>query len=237
MSKNSRLAVSHLAPTSCQKIKVAVVDDHPLFRAGVTKSLSQSGMFEVVGEGATADEAVSLAREMGAGILLMDVRMPGNCVDAMIEIAQSIPAVKFVVLTALDDESLVRRCLDAGATGYILKGIAAAELAEALRSIAQGGGYISPKLAAQLLIRRRHADVRVDRDATLHALTPREEQILRGVTQGLSNREIGDRVNLSEKSVKHHMTSVLQKLQARNRVEAAVIARLRYTGDDSEAAE
>jgi two-component system nitrate/nitrite response regulator NarL len=211
-----------------KRLRVAVVDDHPIFRAGVIESLTQSGSFEVVGEGASTADAVRLAAEASPDIMLLDVRMPGDGVEATVEISRRWPTVKIVVLTAFDDEALVTRSLSAGASGYVLKGVSSHELKDSLRAVAEGGGYVSPSLAARLLAKRGKPSPDASNVTLFLALTPREEKILRCVTQGLSNREIGEQLGLSEKSIKHHMTNILQKLQARNRVEAAMMARSCY---------
>jgi DNA-binding NarL/FixJ family response regulator len=217
------------APKDAQKrLRVAVVDDHPIFRAGVIESLTQSGNFDVVGEGASSADAVRIAGDTAPDIMLLDVRMPGDGIEATVEISRRWPAVKIVMLTAFDDEALVTRSLSAGASGYVLKGVSASELKDSLRAVAEGGGYVSPSLAARLLAKRGQPSPDATNVTLFLALTPREEKILRGVTLGLSNREIGEELGLSEKSIKHHMTNILQKLQARNRVEAAMMARTCY---------
>jgi two-component system nitrate/nitrite response regulator NarL len=211
-----------------RRLRVAVVDDHPIFRAGVIESLIQSGHFDVVGEGANSADAVRLAGEASPDIILLDVRMPGDGIEATVDISQRWPGVKIVMLTAFDDEALVTRSLSAGASGYVLKGVSAGELKDSLRAVAEGGGYVSPSLAARLLAKRGKPSPDASNVTLFLALTPREDRILRGVTLGLSNREIGEQLGLSEKSIKHHMTNILQKLQARNRVEAAMMARTCY---------
>jgi DNA-binding NarL/FixJ family response regulator len=216
------------APAAAHLLKIAVVDDHPIFREGVCATLRNSGLFEVVGQGQSCEDAIHLAENFLPDLMLLDLRMPGDGMTAIRSISRSCPAVKIVVLTAFDDEANVTRSLHAGASGYLLKGASAAELVETLTTIADGGSYVSPGLAARLLAKRRPETQSPANLALFLSLTAREEHILRGVTEGLSNREIGARLGLSEKSIKHYMTNILQKLHARNRVEAAMLARQRF---------
>jgi DNA-binding NarL/FixJ family response regulator len=201
---------------------VLVIDDHPLYREGVVDSLNRAGRFRVVGEGATADEAIELADTLDPDLILMDIRIPGDGITATGTIAQTRPTTKIVILTALDDEMHVSRGLQAGACGYVLKGVSGDELASTLEDIARGGAYVSPALAARLLAGRPDTS----RQNVSATLTAREQLILRWVGAGLSNREIGEIVGLAERSVKHYMTSILTKLGVRNRIEAAMLAHI-----------
>jgi DNA-binding NarL/FixJ family response regulator len=206
-------------------IQVAVVDDHPLFREGVVNTLSGSPDIEVVGQGSTADDAVRLARDLLPDVLLVDISMEGGGINAVRAITESYPVIKIIMLTVSESEEDVLRSLKAGARGYILKGVTARELVKIVCAVHAGEAYVTPALAASLLV-----DLREDRQSLgpspspLDELTEREHQILELLAKGSSNKEIARELNLSEKTVKHYMTNILQKLQVRNRVEAALLA-------------
>lgn len=206
-------------------IRVVVADDHPLFRNGVVRTLEEEADITVVAEGASADDAVRLVNEHAPDVALLDISMPGNGINAARRIAETCPAVRIAMLTVSESDQDVMKALEAGATGYVLKGVGAQDLIAMIRSVAAGESYVSPSLAARLLVAMKASDGAPTPQSALSTLTDREEQILRLVANGLSNKEVGRELNLQEKTVKHHMTSILQKLQARNRVEAAVIAR------------
>lgn len=206
-----------------EAIRVIVVDDHPLFRSGVARTLAEQADIIVVGEGASASEAVELAGRLAPDVALLDISMPGNGIAAAGAIAEARPAVRIAMLTVSENDQDVMNALEAGASGYVLKGVGGAELVSLVRSIASGESYVSPSLAARLLVAMKSEAQ--SPQLALSSLTDREEQILRLVAEGLSNKEVGRKLELQEKTVKHHMTSILNKLKARNRVEAAVIAR------------
>lgn len=209
-------------------IRVVVVDDHPLFRDGVVRSLQEHGDIAVLGDGGSTEEAISLVDLHLPDIICLDISMPGGGIEAAREIGRRYPAVRIVMLTVSEEDEDVLSALQAGARGYVLKGVGARELVELLRGIAEGASYVSPELAARVLtaMKQPAGDGRPI-DDPIAALSNREEQILRLLTQGLSNKEIGRELDLQEKTVKHYMTNILQKLQVRNRVEAALLARER----------
>lgn len=204
-------------------IRVAVIDDHPLLREGIVRTLEAEADFTVVGEGGSADEAVEIAQEHLPDILMLDVSMPGGGIEAARRVADSCPVVRIVMLTVSEDEKVVSAALQAGVRGYILKGVSGRELTALLRGIHNGETYVTPALAGRIL-----ADIGGSQDreegAALTTLTSREEQILRLVSGGLSNKEIARQLDLSDKTVKHYMTNIFQKLHVRNRVEAALLA-------------
>ena len=208
-----------------ERLQVAIVDDHPLFREGVSQALSRQPDIEIVGEGGTAEEAIAIAARRLPDVMLLDVSMPGGGINAVREIAATYPVINVVMLTVSQDEEDVTTALRAGARGYVLKGVAARDLVEIVRSIARGEVYVTPSLAASLLFDMNRAGPNRSSSTGLDDLTERERQILERVAAGDSNKEIGAQLQLSEKTVKHHMTNILQKLQVRNRVEAALLAR------------
>jgi DNA-binding NarL/FixJ family response regulator len=206
-------------------IRAVVVDDHPLFREGVTRSLEESGQFMIAAQGGSADDAVRLVTEFNPDIVLLDLSMPGGGIHAAARIAQQAPDVKVVVLTVSEANDDIMAALKAGAKGYVLKGVGSAALVEIMQGIANGESYVSPSLAARLLTEMRLRPPPSLADDPLSTLTEREEQILRLVAQGMSNKEVGRKLDLQEKTIKHHMTRILEKLHVRNRTEAAMLLR------------
>src|SRR5262245_4167239 len=205
------------------RLRVAVVDDHPLFREGVVNTLHGARELEVVGEGGSADDAVRIANQELPDILLLDVNMPGGGIEAARSIAQGCPIVKMIMLTVSESEQDVAQALEAGAKGYVLKGASGSELLKTIFAISRGESYITPGLAARLLTQVKRQ--KPGQSAPLLELTERGEQILAHVARGLTNKEIARALSLSEKTIKHHMTNIMQKLQVRNRVEAAMVFR------------
>ena len=215
-----------------EPLQIAIVDDHPLFREGVAHSLGKHEDITVVAQGASADDAVAIAGAQLPDVLLLDISLPGGGVNALRRIAASYPVVKVIMLTISQDEEDVTSALRSGARAYVLKGVAARELAGIVRSVAAGDVYVTPSLAATLLFDLSSPAPASNRTPRLlDELTERERQILEGVAEGKSNKEIAVSLTLSEKTVKHHMTNILQKLQVRNRVEAALLARADDRGE------
>ncbi|MEH6469710.1 MAG: response regulator transcription factor [Halopseudomonas sp.] len=207
------------------KISMVLADDHPLFREGVARTLSAEADFEIAGEANNAQEAVELTKNLLPDIVLLDISMPGSGIEAARQISVSCPVVKIIMLTVSEQDDDVLAALQAGARGYILKGIGGKELVQIIRAVHQGESYVSPDLAARLLVEMREQDSPTTTRDPLSELTAREEQILKGVARGLSNKEIGLELTLQEKTIKHYMTNILQKLHVRNRVQAALIAK------------
>ncbi len=203
------------------KIKVGIVDDHPLLRQGVAATLSRVEDFEVVEQGGCADEAREISARCQPDVLLMDVNMPGDTFAAVRAISKAQPKVKVLMLTVSESEDDAYSALEGGAQGYVLKGVSGPELIQAIRTVAKGETFITPVLATRLLSNfRKHQTEQRGVD-----LTHREEQIIREVSNGLTNREVAAKLGLSEKTVKYYMTNVMQKLHARNRVEAVAAVR------------
>ncbi|RMF33716.1 MAG: DNA-binding response regulator [Alphaproteobacteria bacterium] len=207
-------------------VSIVLVDDHPLYRDGVVRTLNESRRFRVVAEGGTADEAVELVRAHRPALALVDISMPGSGITAARRICAGFPGTAVVMLTASEADDDVMEALKAGARGYVLKGVGGAELMRILDEVASGGSYVQPALAARLLTAMRSREREEAGAAELVGeLTKREEDILKLVAQGKSNKEVARDLDLQEKTVKHYMTNILQKLQVRNRTEAALIAR------------
>jgi len=211
-----------------ERIRVAVVDDHAMFRAGVIQSLGLDSEIEVVGEGASAEEAVQLAKELAPDLILLDVSMPGNGIEAARKILRMPKPPQVAMLTVSEDDDDVMGALDAGAVGYLPKGIRAADLVATVRSLMGGRTFVSPDLALRLLSNKARAEA-----GPLASLSDQEKRTLRLVARGLSNREVGERLDVQEKTIKYHVTNILRKLKARNRVEAVLVAK-REWGDNVE---
>lgn len=210
-------------------IRILVVDDHPIFRRGLAMTLSEMDDISICGEGASADDAVNLSMQLDPDVVLLDLSMPGGGIAALRRILEQQPGKRVAVLTASEDSDDVMQALGAGATGYVLKGIGSRALVDAIRGIARGEGYVAPALGARILSElrmdepQRHDGGPEDAELLLSQLTPREEQVLQLVAAGYSNKEIAREGDMQEKTVKHHMTRILQKLHVRNRTEAAML--------------
>lgn len=208
-----------------EKIRIVVADDHPLYREGVARSLADDAAFAVVGQAADADAAVDLAGRLRPDIVLLDISMPaGGGISALTRIVAQEGAPKVAMLTVSEEDDDVMQALKAGAVGYILKGVGSRELVSIVKDVARGQSYVSPTLAARILNAMRDGAAK-RAENPLGDLSKREEDILRLVAEGKSNKEVGRVLDLQEKTVKHYMTTILQKLHVRNRVEAAVMAR------------
>jgi two-component system, NarL family, nitrate/nitrite response regulator NarL len=203
-------------------ISLVIVDDHPLFREGVAAALQNEGDFTVLAEGQNAKEALELAKKHLPDIILLDITMPGNGLEAAKAIATACPVTKIIMLTFSEEEDDVNTALRAGARAYVLKGVSSRELKNIIRSVYDGHVYITPSLAAGML--RELSKPSDSPKNLLEELTEREHGILELVASGKSNKAIGNELGLTEKTVKHYMSNILQKLQVRNRVEAALLA-------------
>lgn len=202
-------------------IRILLADDHPLFLEGVAHSLGAEPDFEVIAQAGSGEEAVELAHRLHPDMVLLDVTMPGiGGVAAVGKIAASAPGVRIMMLTVSENQENLMAALKAGAHGYVLKGVSASELRAITRRVASGEAYVTPALAADLLTVFSHPHP----TDSFSELTARETKILKLLGQGLTNREIGEHMCLAEKTVKHYMTSILQKLHVRSRTEAALIA-------------
>lgn len=203
-------------------IRLILADDHPIFRDGLVQSITETGEFDVVGVGGSAQEAIDLAREHAPDVALLDLSMPGSGLTAAKQIVDEKLASFVAMLTVSEDDGDVTQALEVGAIGYVLKGVSAEDLRQILKGIARGEAHVSPALAARVLqIMNKPKKVESN---PIDDLTKREEDILRLVAVGKSNREVAEALELQEKTIKHYMTVILSKLHARNRVEAALIA-------------
>ena len=210
------------------RIKILLVDDQPLFREGLSTLLSVHPDLEVVGEAANGAEAIRLARSLLPLVVLMDLQMPVlDGVAATRRLHEEQPNCRVIVLTTFDDDELVFDGLRAGAVGYLLKDAPSEKLAEAIRVAARGETFLQPSVAAKVVAefaRLSRKTVTIANPVT-EPLSEREIEILRLIAQGASNREIAGTLFLAEGTVKNHVTSILGKLEARDRTQAALKAK------------
>jgi two-component system, NarL family, nitrate/nitrite response regulator NarL len=206
-------------------IKLAIVDDHPLFREGVVRTLEQIGGFEIVAQGSSRDDALRIAEDQQLDILLMDISVPGGGLSAIGPALERHPDLKIVMLTVSEENQHVMTALQSGARGYVLKGVGSRTLAAILRTVAMGERYVCPQLSARVLVDLSSQSTAIEKPDVLAELTSREREILTLVAAGLSNKRIGLQLNLHEKTIKHHMTRILAKLNVSNRTEAAMTLR------------
>jgi DNA-binding NarL/FixJ family response regulator len=204
-------------------VAIAVIDDHPLLREGVSGTLQAVDGFEVVDQGESYQDALRIAHEAMPDIILLDISMPGGGVEAARDIHEALPSIKLVMLTASEDEKDVMTALQAGANAYILKGIGGKKLIEIIRRVSSGETFITPGLATSILMHSYNQEP-AQSPSLLDKLNERESSILKALSRGLTNKQIADELFLSEKTIKHYMTNILRKLQVKNRVEAALMA-------------
>ncbi len=205
-------------------IRVVLADDHPIFREGLVRSIAEDPGFVVVGEAGTADEAIALVETERPDVALLDVSMPGGGIAAAAAIATRFPGTRIAMLTVSENDHDVLAAMKAGAIGYVLKGVSASGLRDILREVAAGKPHVSPSLAAA------GAGGDAGRRRTPRPAAHRRPHQARGghpAPRGARPQQQGggEALGLQEKTVKHYMTTILEKLQARNRVEAALIAR------------
>jgi DNA-binding NarL/FixJ family response regulator len=206
-------------------IRVLVVDDHALFRHGLVSVLGSAADLEVVGEARDGMEAVEQAAELQPDVVLMDVRMPSvNGIEAARRIRTAQPTVRILMLTESEDEEDLYAAVRAGATGYLLKEVAIDEIADAIRAVANGQALVSPSMTTKLLSEFNSLSRRLVEEHDGRRLTDRELEVLRLIARGMSNKDIGTELVIAENTVRNHVRNILEKLQVRSRVEAAMYA-------------
>lgn len=200
-------------------IRVLVVDDHPVVRQGLMAVLEDEPDFHVAGAASSGEEALVLAERLKPDVVLLDLEMPGMDGVAVIpQLARVAPQACVIVFTAYDADERVFGAIRAGARGYILKGAAAGEITHAIRTVKAGGSHLAPRVAARVM-----AQVRSPQRPT-GGLSAREREVLHLVAAGQSNKEIGRSLGITERTVKFHVTSILNKLGAENRAQAVALA-------------
>ena len=209
-------------------MRVLLADDHALFRAGLASLLKAWG-FEVVGQAGNGEEAIARARELHPDLIFMDINMPKmDGIDATRRIAEEMPECAVVMLTVLDDDKSVFEAVKAGARGYVIKSAPPAEVVEAIRVVARGGGYLSPSRAVVVMQEFARVNrLRAHGKEVFAELSKREMEILALLGKGMRNREVAEELFISEKTVKNHVSSILAKLNVTDRIEAALLA-VRY---------
>ncbi len=202
-------------------VRVFLLDDHEVVRCGLRELLESSGDIKVVGEAARADEALRRIPAVRPDVAVLDARLPdGNGIEVCREIRSSLPSVACLILTSYDDDEALFAAIMAGAAGYLLKQIRGTDLVDAVHRVARGQSLLDPAVTANVLTRLREGPPGTD--PRLEALSDRERAVLALIADGLSNREIGTRLYLAEKTVKNHVSRLLAKLQMQRRTQVAV---------------
>ena len=205
-------------------LRILIVDDHEVVRIGLKTLLGRYPQFQVVGEADTAQTAVQQAVSQQPDVVIMDIRLPGKSgIDATREITQTLPNTKVIVLTSFAEDNLLFEAIVAGASGYILKQINSKELVRALETVGRGENLLDPAVTQKVFDRVRQTAREAEGEGFAR-LTERELQVLALVAEGKTNKEIAERVYLSEKTVRNYVSSVLEKLNLSTRAEAAAYA-------------
>ena len=195
-------------------IRILIVDDHPVVLAGLTSMLSTQPDFEVVGSASGGEEALQMLRTRTADILLLDLRMPGmNGVDTLLAIRGERIHVRAIILTSFETDEDIYRSVQAGAQGYLLKGAPQSDMVEAIHAVHAGRRYLPRHIAARLAERIMRTE-----------LTARELEVLHMLARGLTNKEIGNALEISGNTVRNHVNSIIEKLEVSDRTEAATTA-------------
>ncbi len=203
-------------------IRVYLLDDHELVRRGIRELLASQGDIEVVGESGLAQEAASRIPALRPDVAILDQRLPdGLGVEVCRQVRSVDPGIAVLILTSYDDDEALFAAIMGGAAGYVLKQIKGTDLVEAVRRVAAGQSMLDPAVTAQVLARLREGP---PEDAVTKHLTPKERQILELVGEGLTNRQIAERLTLAEKTVKNYVSTVLGKLGVESRTQAAIIS-------------
>jgi DNA-binding NarL/FixJ family response regulator len=203
-------------------IRVFLLDDHEIVRRGIKELLESEGDIEVVGESGLAQEAARRIPALKPDVAILDARLPdGSGIDVCREVRSVDPSISALILTSYDDDDALFAAIMAGAAGYILKQVGGHDLIETVRRVAAGQSTLDPSVTARVLDRLRHG---VQGDPELEPLSAQEQRILDLVGQGLTNREIAERMFLAEKTVKNYVSSMLAKLGLSSRTQAAIFA-------------
>jgi DNA-binding NarL/FixJ family response regulator len=196
---------------------IVLVDDHKLMRDGVKTLLERSGEFRVVGEAETGSDAVTLARKLLPDLVLMDIGLPGmNGIEATTEVLRHCGNTKVAILSMYDDENSVVSAIRSGARAFILKKASAAELLDALRTVARGGSYLSSQVSDRLLTRIQRGDLETHDRGQLEMLSPRELQVLRLVAEGKTSKDIAVLLDLGLQTVRSYRKTMMKKLGVNN---------------------
>jgi DNA-binding NarL/FixJ family response regulator len=206
-------------------IRVLIVDDHTLFRRGIASLLQQQKGIEVVGEAKDGDEGIQLAQTLKPDVILMDVKMPKrDGIQATQAIREALPDVRIIMLTVSEEDDDLFSAVKAGATGYLLKNVEPDQLVKAIHLLVKGEAVIPHAMASKLLTEFGHIAQTASPGPKLTPLTEREKDVLKLLSKGESNKEIGNALSISEHTVKIHLKNILKKLHMNNRIQAALYA-------------
>jgi len=208
--------------------RIVIVDDQALFREGLRTLLSIRPDMDVVGEAASGDEAITLVEQLRPSVVLMDLRMPkGDGIQATARLRERCPEIPVLVLTTFDDDANLFGALRAGAVGYLLKDVSSETLVSAIHAATRGESFLQSTVTGRVVgaFARLMESGGPKAEALVLPLSPREREIVSLLGSGASNKEIADRLNLAEGTVKNHVTSILTKLDVRDRTQAALRAR------------
>jgi two-component system response regulator DevR len=206
-------------------IRLLIVDDHEMVREGLKAILVSEPDFSIVGEAASAEQALELTERLQPDIALVDIRLPGtNGIELCRIINERYPQTAVIILTTFTDESLVAQCIQAGARGFIVKDIERLDLKRSIRAVARGEAAIDTKVAASVLAQLRRSPPQAEPAPAPDLLSSQQLVILRLVAQGLSSREIATQLYLSENTVKGYVQEILHRLGVKNRTEAVMVA-------------
>jgi DNA-binding NarL/FixJ family response regulator len=208
------IARDTISKMEAQSIRVVIVDDHPVVRFGLAAIIGLQPDMTVVAEAGSGEEAVNICARQAADVVLMDLRLPKmSGVDAIRALRKTLPKLRFIVLTTYDGDEDIHRALEAGAQAYLLKAMSHNDLANAIRTVHAGRKFLPPSISKSLAGRPPHSD-----------LSAREMQVLELIVKGLSNKEIGDALSISEATVKWHVNMILSRLNVTDRTQATVAA-------------
>lgn len=219
-------------------VKLYVADDHSLFREGLVRIFELEEDIEVVGEGSDGEEAIEHVLKIIPEVVLMDINMPKiTGVEATKRIKTECPQVKVIILSIHDDESYIFETIRAGASGYLLKDVEGKVLVDAIKHVASGGSFIHPRVTSKVLKEFTRLSeeaengqvytpptIEIPHEVWDHKLTTREKEILVLMAKGMSNRDVSDKLFISEKTVKNHVSNIFQKMQVRDRTQAVIEA-------------
>lgn len=212
-------------------MRILLVDDHEVVRLGVRALLEDEPGMEVVGEAGTVQEAMSLVRELLPDVVVLDLRLPdGHGVDVCRQIKTELPETRIIVLTSFPNDEVILDAISAGADGYVLKQIGSGELLTALERVGRGESLLDPAITSRVFARMREMH-KLERASAFAALTDQEMKILALIAQGQTNQEIGDALNLSEKTARNYVSRILNKLHLTSRAQAAAYAARHHIED------
>jgi two-component system NarL family response regulator len=211
-----------------EKIRVLLADDDPIFRTGLSRILSMEKEIEIIGEASNGEEAVKMAIELAPDVMLLDIKMPKlSGIEAAKLIKKESPRTEVIIITISEDEEHVFKAIKAGASGYLLKGVSSDEVVKAIKTVFKGEALLSPSIAIRLLKEfKKVSEEKPAKNAEnlFSQLSAREKSVLTLIVEGKSNKEIANALFISEKTVKCHVSNILQKLQVNDRTQAAIVA-------------